>query len=46
MTVAAILRDHEALVAPEPTEVLQAGDRLVVLGRPEDLTKLTAAVVG
>jgi TrkA domain protein len=46
MTVAAILRDHQALVAPEPTEVLQAGDRLVVLGRPEDLTKLTAAVVG
>ncbi len=46
MTVAAILRDHESLIAPEPTEVLQPGDRLVVLGRPDDLAKLTATVVG
>ena len=38
MTVAAILRgDGEPIVAPEPTEILQAGDRLVVVGRQEDL---------
>ncbi len=46
MTVAAIVRDDVSLVAPEPTEVLQAGDRLVVVGRPEDLGGFLAAVVG
>jgi TrkA domain protein len=37
MTIAAILRDQVTLVAPEPTERLRAGDRLVVIGRQEDL---------
>jgi TrkA domain protein len=37
MTVAAILRDHVPIVAPEPSETLLAGDRLVVIGRQEDL---------
>lgn len=37
MTIAAILRDHVTLVAPEPTERLRAGDRLVVIGRQGDL---------
>ena len=46
MTVAAIVRDDIPLVAPEPTEVLLAGDRLVVVGRPEDLSGFLAAVVG
>lgn len=46
MTVAAIVRDEVSLVAPEPTEVLQSGDRLVVVGRPEDLSGFLAAVVG
>ena len=46
MTVAAIVRDDVPLVAPEPTEVLQAGDRLVVVGRPDDLGGFLAAVVG
>jgi TrkA domain protein len=37
MTVAAIVRDDESIVAPEPDEVIHAGDQLVVMGRPEDL---------
>lgn len=46
MTVAAILRDHEAMVTPGPAEVLRPGDRLVVLGRPEDLSGFVRDVVG
>lgn len=45
MTIAAILRDHEALVAPEPSEVLAPGDRLVVIGRPDDLPGFRRHVV-
>lgn len=45
MTIAAILRDHEALVAPEPAEVLRPGDRLVVIGRPDDLAGFRRHVV-
>ncbi len=37
MTVAAIVRGDESIVAPEPDEVLSAGDQVVVMGRPEDL---------
>ncbi len=37
MTIAAILRDDQTLVAPDPAERLLAGDRLVVIGRQEDL---------
>ena len=46
MTVAAILRDDVPIVAPEPTEVLRAGDRLVVIGRPEDLPGFLATSSG
>jgi len=46
MTVAAIVRHDVPLVAPEPAEVFQAGDRLVVVGRPEDLSGFLAVVVG
>lgn len=45
MTIAAILRGHTTLVAPEPTEVLEADDRLVVIGRPEDLATFRRHVV-
>ena len=38
MTVAAILRGRTPRSSrPSPTEVLRAGDRLVVIGRQEDL---------
>ena len=46
MTIAAILRDHIPMIAPEPTEVLRPEDRLVVLGRPEDLAAFVRHVVG
>jgi TrkA domain protein len=46
MTVAAILREHEALVSPEPDETLREGDQLVVLGRREDLPAFLTHVVG
>jgi len=45
MTVAAILRDQVPLVAPEPTETLLAGDRLVIIGRQEDLAGFRRHVV-
>jgi len=46
MTVAAILRGSDPIIAPEPTEVLRAGDRLVVVGRQEDLGAFVRHVVG
>jgi TrkA domain protein len=45
MTIAAILRDHNAIIAPEPTERLLPGDRIVVVGRQEDLTGFRRHVV-
>jgi TrkA domain protein len=46
MTVMAILRDHESIVAPEPAEVLRPDDQLVVVGRPEDFGTFVRHVVG
>lgn len=46
MTVAAILREQTPIIAPEPTESLQAGDRLVIIGRQEDLPGFRRHVVG
>jgi TrkA domain protein len=45
MTIAAVLRGDAPLVAPEPTETLLAGDRLVVIGRQEDLPGFRRHVV-
>ena len=45
MTVAAVVRDEETVVAPEPEEQLRDGDRLVVIGRPEDLPTFRRHVV-
>ena len=45
MTIVAILRNDSTLVAPEPTEVLRPDDRLVVMGRPEDLPGFRRHVV-
>ncbi len=46
MTVAAILRDRGPVIAPEPTEVLEPGNRLVIVGHPADLPGFMAHVVG
>jgi TrkA domain protein len=46
MTVVAIMRGDETLPAPDPDAVLRAGDRLVVVGRQEDLPAFLDHVVG
>jgi len=46
MTIVAILRGDDAIVVPEPTEVLEAGDRVVIVGRPEDLDGFVRHVAG
>jgi TrkA domain protein len=47
MTVAALLRaDGTSIIAPEPSETISGGDRLVVIGRPEDLEGFLRHVIG
>lgn len=46
MTIAAILRDHVPIIAPDPDEALQAGDRLIVVGRQEDLPGFRRTIAG
>jgi TrkA domain protein len=46
MTIVAILRGPDVIVVPEPSEVLQARDKLVVIGRPDDLPAFIAHVAG
>lgn len=46
MTVAALSRGSQTIIAPEPSEILQPGDRLVVVGRREDLAGFVAHVIG
>ena len=46
MTIVAILRGDDVVVVPEPSEVLGPGDRVVVVGRPEDLDGFVRHVAG
>jgi TrkA domain protein len=46
MSVVAIRRGDESVIAPEPTELLHAGDQLVVVGRQEDLHGFLRHVIG
>jgi TrkA domain protein len=51
MTIVAILRHDDlgadqVIVVPEPSEVLFAGDKLVVIGRPDDLPAFVRHVTG
>jgi TrkA domain protein len=46
MTIVAIVRGRTAIPAPEPTEVLEGGDRLVVVGRQSDFAAFTELVEG
>lgn len=41
ITVVAIWRGHQAILAPEPTETVSANDYLLVLGREERVSMLT-----
>lgn len=40
MSIVAILRGDETRLSPGPDEILCGGDRLIVVGRPEDLDGL------
>lgn len=46
ITIGAILRDDEPIIAPEPDEELRAGERLVVVGRAEDQPGFARQIVG
>lgn len=47
MTVAAIVHlDGSSVVAPDPAQVIRAGDQLVVIGRPDDLPGFRTLVLG
>jgi TrkA domain protein len=46
MTIVAIVRDRTSIPAPEPSEILQGGDRLVVVGRQTDFGAFEALVKG
>ncbi len=46
MSVIAIVRGRRTITGPDPSEVLQAGDRLVVVGRHEDIPRFLDIVVG
>ena len=45
MTVIAIVRGKKSITGPDPREVLAAGDRLVVVGRREDLPRFVDLVM-
>ena len=46
MSVIAIVRGKKTITGPDPSETLQLGDRLVVVGRHHDLPKFIEMVVG
>lgn len=46
MSVVAIVRGKNTITGPDPSEVLAVGDRLVVVGRREDLPTFIELVLG
>jgi TrkA domain protein len=46
VTIIAIIRGQQAITAPEPSQIMEAGDRLVVVSRPRDLGPFRDLVVG
>lgn len=46
MSVVAIVRGKETITGPDPGEVLAVGDRLVVVGRRDDLPTFIDVVLG
>ena len=46
VTIVAIVRDNQAITVPEPSALLRAGDRLVMLGRRQDSGPFHRLVVG
>jgi TrkA domain protein len=46
VTIIAIIRGDQAITAPEPSEIMRVGDRLVVVSRHQDLGSFRDLVVG
>ena len=46
VSIIAIIRGAQAIIAPEPSEIMRASDRLVVVSRPQDLGPFRDLVVG
>ena len=46
VTIVAIVRDDQAITVPGPSEVLRAGDRLIIIGRHQDSGPFHQLVVG
>jgi TrkA domain protein len=46
VTIIAIIRGDQAITAPEPSETMRVGDRLVVVSRHQDLGSFRDLVVG
>jgi TrkA domain protein len=46
VTIIAIIRGDQAITAPEPSEILRAGDRLVYVSRRQDMGPFRDLVVG
>jgi K+:H+ antiporter subunit KhtT len=44
--IIAIIRGAQAITAPEPSEIMRVGDRLVVVSRPQDIGPFRDLVVG
>jgi Trk K+ transport system NAD-binding subunit len=44
--IIAIIRGDQAITAPEPSEIMRAGDRLVFVSRRQDMGPFRALVVG
>jgi K+/H+ antiporter YhaU regulatory subunit KhtT len=41
VSIIAIIRGDQAITAPQPSEILRVGDRLVVVSRPQDLGRVS-----
>jgi K+/H+ antiporter YhaU regulatory subunit KhtT len=46
VSIIAIIRGDQAITAPEPSEILRAGDRLVIVSRRQDIGPFRDLVVG
>jgi TrkA domain protein len=46
VTIIAIIRGAQAITAPEPSEIMRAGDRLVIVSRRQDIGPFRDLVVG
>jgi TrkA domain protein len=46
MTVIAIIRNRKTITAPDPSEILEVGDRLVVVGPRRHLSRFVDLILG